>query len=677
MQRLEWYVRRLRGMSAGEIAWRLRSHLRDTADRVRVGLGRVPRPRSLAEAVAAAPGFAVSDLPVGAWREAQGQERAWREALTARADQAVAHRLSFFDLVDHPLGDPIDWNRDHSSGKAAPMGFAAAIDYRDFAVTGDCKLVWEPSRHQHLVVLGRAYRATGDPRYARAVALQLESWLDQSPFGRGMNWRSPLELAIRLINWVWALGLIEGSGALDGALRERVVHAAWLHLWDVARKFSRGSSANNHVIGEAAGVFIGASFFEGFAESAEWRRESASILEQQCLAQTHEDGGNKEQAFAYHLFVLEFLLLAGRVARLKDHAFSPAYWSALERMLEFAGALTEGGDEPPAFGDADDGYVLDLGDPRAPQALLSSGALLFERPDLKRWSGGFRQSSAWLFGAGARERFAALPEPPPAPLASRAFPDTGYYLLQTGTPSASDRISVLFDCGELGFGTIAAHGHADALSLTLRAFGTDVMVDPGTYDYFTHADWRRYFRGTAAHNTVEIDDTDQSEMLGLFLWGARARARCIRFQPDAGGGEVTGEHDGYERGLEDPVSHRRTVRLEGGARVVTVVDEIHTDGFHHAAVRFHLAEHCRVAARDENRIEIQVADRGVVVLEMDSRLVVEALVGSTSPIAGWVSRGYHRKTAATTLVGRAECAGKTVFVCRIEVLPPGVGAVVS
>jgi hypothetical protein len=675
VQRLEWYVRRLRGMSAGEIAWRLRSHLRDTVDRARVGLGRVPRPHDLDRALSAAPGFPVTDLSPGGWRDARGEERSWCDALVAQADRAAAHRLSFFDLEDRHLGDPIDWNRDHSAGKAAPMGFAAGIDYRDFAETGDCKLVWEPSRHQHLVVLGRAYRATGDARYAQAVAGQLRSWLDQCPFGQGMQWRSPLELAIRLINWVWALGLVEGAGVIEGPLRERVLHAAWLHMWDVVRKFSQGSSANNHVIGEAAGVFIGASYFTGFADAAGWRRRSAAVLERECLAQTHADGGNKEQAFAYHLFVLEFLLLAWQVGRATGQPFSAAYGSAVERMLEFAGAMGEAGDEPPAYGDADDGYVLDLGEPRRPEPLLATGALLTGRGDLKRWSGGFRQSTRWLLGQDARTRFEALPVEAPAALASRAFPDTGYYLLQSGTPSGADRIGVLFDCGELGFGSIAAHGHADALSVTLRAFGTDVLVDPGTYDYFTHAEWRRYFRSTAAHNTVEIDERDQSQMLGLFLWGDRAHARCVRFQPDAAGGEVTGEHDGYERGLEDPVSHRRTVRLEGAARAVTVVDEIHTDGYHRAAVRFHLAEHCRVAARDGNRIEIRVADRGVVILEMDSRLAVDTLEGSTAPIGGWVSRGYHRKVPATTLVGRAECAGDTVFVCRIEVLPPGVGAV--
>jgi len=106
------------------------------------------------------------------------------------------------------------------------------------------------------------------------------------------------------------------------------------------------------------------------------------------------------------------------------------------------------------------------------------------------------------------------------------------------------------DCGELGLGAIAAHGHADALSLALRAFGTDVLVDPGTYDYFTHRAWRDHFRSTRA-TTRSRWTAGQSEMLGLFLWGARARARCLRFEPAPGGGELVVEHDGYAR-LADP-----------------------------------------------------------------------------------------------------------------------------
>ncbi len=131
---------------------------------------------------------------------------------------------------------------------------------------------------------------------------------------------------------------------------------------------------------------------------------------------------------------------------------------------------------------------------------------------------------------------------------SEAFPDTGLYLLQAGAAASPDRLSVTLDAGPLGYGVLAAHGHADALAVTLRIGGHDVLVDPGTYDYFTHPEWRTYFRGTPAHNTVTIDDANQSEMLGPFLWGRR------------GGGEVYGV-----------VAHRRRRQLPRDPRRISTV----------------------------------------------------------------------------------------------------------
>jgi len=248
-------------MSAGEVAWRAVGRLRDAELWGRLALRLEPRPRASDPGDAGAcadPGFRVCDLRVGEWAVPErDEERQWRDRLVAHAEQVARHRLSFFDLVDRHLGDPIDWNRDHGSGRKAPLRFAPLVDYRDYDVTGDAKVVWEPNRHHHLVVLGRAYRATGDVRFAAVLVEQLESWLEQCPFGRGMNWRSPLELAIRLINWVWAIDLIRESGLVTGKFQNRLRHTVYLHLWEITRKYSRGSSANNHRIGEAAGVFIG------------------------------------------------------------------------------------------------------------------------------------------------------------------------------------------------------------------------------------------------------------------------------------------------------------------------------------------------------------------------------------------------------------------------------------
>jgi hypothetical protein len=189
------------------------------------------------------------------------------------------------------------------------------------------------------------------------------------------------------------------------------------------------------------------------------------------------------------------------------------------------------------------------------------------------------------------------------------------------------------------------------------------LVDPGTYDYFSYPKWLEYFRSTRAHNTVVIDGRDQSEMLGLFLWGQRAKADCLSWQPTDVGGKVVGKHDGYMH-LDDPVTHKRMLDLEGQELVVR--DDIITRGKHEIEVFFHLAEHCVVNPAGRNRYLVDVGP-GTVEIELDPRLKVEEFRGSEDPICGWVSRGYHQKEASTTLVGRCTGEGNTCLVYRIDI----------
>jgi hypothetical protein len=340
-------------------------------------------------------------------------------------------------------------------------------------------------------------------------------------------------------------------------------------------------------------------------------------------------------------------------------------------MIEFVGAFSEGGSALPMIGDSDEGYVLDLGDSRDLRALFCVGAGLFQRPDFKAWAGSYAESARWLLGRLDRADFDAMaPMPVDGQLVSRALPESGYYLLQCGHRGGGDRISVVFDCGALGFKSIAAHGHADALSFTLRAFGCDVSVDPGTYDYFSHPAWRAYFRSTRAHNAVVVDGLDQSPILGPFLWGRHAKARCVGWQPRVQGGKVVGEHDGYMR-LKDPALHRRTIELDERSRALSIQDDIVAGGSHEIAMYFHLGEDAVLSVERPNRYRIAVGG-GAVILDIDGRLSVEILAGSEQPIGGWISRGYHRKAPSTTLVARGQCAGQNSYVSQIEVgqLPP-------
>ena len=658
-------------MTPAELAWRVGSRLRDESDRYRVKWGLYPHlPPGLSLYPHDGARSRLCSAPVGAWRNGQteGLPPGWLSRLERRADAIADHRFTFFDLENVDVGSPIAWNRDHASGIDAPMGFAAGIDYRDQRVAGDAKVVWEPNRHHQLVVLARAYRATGDDRYAAAVVEQLESWLMACPFGYGMNWRSPLELAVRLINWVWSLDFIAEYRGMPATVQSRVLESVYLHVWDVARKYSRGSSANNHLIGEACGVFVATSYFPQLPGAAEWRRESQAILEREIAAQTYPSGATREQAFGYHLFVLQFFLFAGVIARRSAADFSSAYWEALERMFRFAGALAEGG-PPPSFGDADDGYVLDLGDaPRDVAALMRVGQSLFPGSSLAG-AAAQAESAFWIFGPNAAGSHVAPADGAvPAPLESRAFPDAGYYLLQWGAPAERDRVSVLFDCGELGFTALAAHGHADALSFTVRAFGVDMFVDPGTFDYFTYPEWRQYFRSTPAHNTVGIDGQDQSVLLGSFLWGARANARCIDWQPRDGGGTVAGEHDGYTR-LPDPVTCSRSLTLDPSTRTLRIVDRVSAKGRHQVALYFHLSEFCAVEKRGSD-VHIDCGE-GRAVLRIAGGLNIELNRGGGPEQGGWVSRGYHRKAPSWSITARTETDGSAEFTSVLEILAPG------
>ena len=655
-------------MPPGEIRWRIAGKLRDQVGRFQLDRAARAADRPAHRDAERRPVTVSLRPPMTADR----LDANCTDQLLSYADALCRNRLSIFNLDRVDVSPAINWNYDYSSRRSTPLTYAPRIDYRDYATVGDAKFVWEPNRHQHLVVLGRAFCVTGDRRYAQTLVDQMASWMDACPYGRGMNWRSPLELAIRLVNWAWALDLIRDSDLPSSQLWHRILASVRLHLREITRKYSRYSSANNHLIGEAAGVFIASRFFATLNNAATWAADSHRILTREIDRQTHADGGNREQALGYHMFVIEFFVLAGLAGRRTGMDFPKSYWRRLEAMFDYLAAFVEGGDHPPMYGDCDDGYVLDCGGwPDRPRALLGVGAALFDRPDLGRISRGVGEPAHWLLGDDTADRMTArlAIEPSEMRISSRALDTSGYYLLQTGcvTPDGDDRLSVILDCGTLGFGSLAAHGHADALSFTLRAYGEDILVDPGTYDYFTHPQWRAYFRGTRAHNTVLIDERDQSQMTGPFLWGERAAARCVEWRPTEDGGSVLGEHNGYA-GLSDPVIHQRRVQVSGSGGLVSITDHLRGRADHTAVMYLHFAENVRVDPLGHNCYRAR-SRRGEATIEFAHELSVTSVRGSEAPIQGWVSRAYHHKAPSTTLVGRWAFAGESRVVTHIRVQP--------
>ena len=582
----------------------------------------------------------------------------------AAAERAAMGRVDVFALADVDLGLPPRWNRDPKTGIEAPLRFGKTLDYRDPDLVGDIKYLWEPNRHLHLVTLAQAYALTRRRRYFDALIEQLDSWFLACPYGMGANWSSALEAGIRLVNWSLAWQLIGGHEALDADVRARWLKSVYQHARFVRHWFSAHSSANNHLLGEATGLYVAALTWPHWPEAADWLAVSKRIIEREALKQVAPDGVSREQALWYQQFALDMLLVALLAGRANGERFAAPFESRIEAMIDFIGCIMDAGGNVPMFGDADDGALVRLvpGAASPFRSALGIGALLFRRGDFKLKAGAIDDKARWLFGEPADAAFAALePEATRLPL-RQAFADGGYYILGCDFDTPRE-VRVVVDAGPLGYTAIAAHGHADALSFTLSAHGREFLIDPGTYAYHTQPAWREYFRGTSAHNTLRIDGLDQSEQGGNFLWLRKARAGCSLWLSTAESDSFEGWQDGYAH-LADPVKHRRLVSFDKRARRLAVEDHLDMQGSHDVELFFHCAEACSVdavpggfvLARDGVAVRISLPPCG------DSTLHK----GELAPILGWASRAFDRRAPTHTIAWRARLAGPALLRTEIQ-----------
>ncbi len=648
---LSWYARRLTRMSTREVALRVGDEARRAvAVHTLAGRADAPAPGLLPQRSFASP------VPVAAVELVLPHDVA---ALTSAADRLLEGRWSVLGRERTDLLDP-DWFLDPFSGVRAPHDVLAfRIDHRDPGVTGDVKQVWELSRHQHVTVLAGAYWLTGEDEYAEAAAAQLRSWWAANPVLRGVHWTSGIELGLRLVSWAWTRRLLDGwSGVRDLFEDDDTALAQLRWHQEHLRGFpSRGSSANNHAVVETCGRLVAACAFPWFEESERWRVEAGRQLRRHLRANTFDSGLNREQTSDYHRFVCEMAALALVEARTAGHPEDGPEADQVAAGLDAAAALLDVRGRPPRNGDGDEGRALLLADPAEDpwEQLLGLGqALVGAQPWWPRRRGGVVSVLvAGLLGPAAPEDGQhARPGTRPD-----VFEDAGLALLRT-PQGEHPEIWCRVDGGPHGFGSLAAHAHADALSLEVRHDGVEVLADPGTYCYHGEPRWRDYFRSTAAHNTIEVDGLDQSTSGGPFLWTQHARTHVDRV--DVGDRDVqvwSAHHTGYAR-LDPALRHSRTVRLERFSGALQVLDELRASRVHALRMSYHLGPEVEAELRGSlARLSWRRPGRTrpvVALLHLPVGLEWTWHRGEEEPPLGWWSEGLGRRRPSTTLVGRGE-----------------------
>ncbi len=652
---IEFMIKRLMRMSAREINHRFVTQFQHVVDQTKVGKDGFDD--QLTETPSS---LFCDDLVLPVYRD-----------LIREADLICNNQFDLFALHPCDAGKIINFHKDYKSGLSAPQDkYCYKIDYRNAAVIGDVKYIWETNRHLQLTQLALAYNMTNDQKYATKCLELLREWLTQNPFMMGINWTSALELGIRLINWTFTMHLLEGR--IDGETHQNWVNSIYQHCWYIDRNFSRFSSANNHLIGEAAGLFVASTALPRFNKSEKWQDRSFNILVSEATKQQHSDGVNKEQAIAYQQFVLDFLLIAGLVGERYGKHFPATYWYTVEAMCEYLHAMENVQGILPHIGDEDDGYVIDAGQKRigAHRSILNTAARLFNRREWQDQQNPRDLKTELLVGIASLEPEKILSKIPSDPENAiikteeirEAFTEGGYYLLQHHRGTENEQ-KLIFDCGPLGYLSIAAHGHADALSIYFSAGGCPIFIDPGTYAYHAHKKWRNYFRSTKAHNTVCVDNEDQSAIAGNFMWSQKATATLLDYQK---GVSVKGKHDGYSRFGKTGVIHQREVVYDQSANEWHIIDELIGKGRHTIDICFHLDQSCRIHSQEETYVAIQFP-KGICRLAFEKGMDCHLYFGEDALPLGWQSTAYDLKEPTHTLILSKTMEGNETILTTFQV----------
>ncbi|MFN2607543.1 MAG: heparinase II/III family protein [Acidimicrobiales bacterium] len=415
------------------------------------------------------------------------------------------------------------------------------------------------SYHLHYAEWAWSFAAHPDRPWAQAAFARLwRSWRVSTTFGRWDEW-SPYVASLR----AWALCATFGELAAGTPLEAAMIHDLRVHLGYLRRHLELDVGGNHLVKNLKALVGLGVFLGDDRTVAAAVRR-MADQLPLQVLA----DGGHYERSPSYHCQVLGDLLDVG-------------------------GLLAAAG-RPPVEG-LDDAVV-----------------------SMRRWLAAMRLpdgdvpllNDCTLVGTHRLDLLAPAPPPPPGD-GLVALRDSGYVVARRG------RLHLVADAGPPCPPELPAHAHADCLTFVLAVDGRRLVVDGGTSTYEAGAR-RDHERSTAAHNTVEVDGENQTEVWGAFRAGRRARASLERA---SGGGtrdvEIVGGHDGYRR-LPGGVTHRRAWVV--GTDRLDVTDRLDGGGRHRVVTRWHLAPGTDARVVDGGRVAIGGAELcfegvGTVVVE--------------------------------------------------------------
>ncbi len=560
------------------------------------------------------------------------------EEVIKRADGICRHQFKWICPNSPEFGEKINWHSNFEDDRNWPLDFYMDLDYSSEKRIGDVRQTWELNRHQYFVTLGKAYIITGNEKYAKEFVDELRDWIEKNPIPFGINWLHSQETALRMQSWIWAFYIFRNSQHFNLELKTLFFKSLYKHAEYTYWHLSRHLVTHNHLISEICGLIIFYSVFPEFKSAEKKFNELIKILKQELIKQIWENGPSGELSTNYHLFVLDSFLITKIVLEKIGISLSDECDKRIEKMIEYAMFMVRPDGSIPKIGDNDSGRAFRLVDYNTNdrRSYLSTGAVLFNRPDFKYVSQKLSVETLMLLGEKGYDIYKAIiPEAPEKK--SVFYKEAGIGFFRNGWNEKSDYLAFRGGPTVLRNNVSVSHNHADYLSFEYLTNGKTIFNDPSTYLYGKDDKWRYYFRKTRAHNTIEIDESDSLNVTSTrFGIPKLYKSKLYEFRSEAEFDYIDMSHSGYQK---IGITHRRKL-LYYRTKFILITDIINGSGKHKINPFFNLdnnkvlSEDSNILISADNKTKLKLIP--IAEFEIKNRI----LSGIENPVDGWSSTQY-------------------------------------
>jgi hypothetical protein len=320
----------------------------------------------------------------------------------------------------------------------------------------------------------------------------------------------------------------------------------------------------NHLLENALAILIGSAYFNNDL----WFKTASKLVAVQLDEQILKDGAHYEQSSMYHCIILTRILDTIQIMENVENSFEKAeivkkLREDAAKMQAYLKAIAFINGDIPMVNDSASGVAID------PMEIFNYAQKL-----------GILNSEIILSESGYRK-----------------------YI--------NDDFELFADYGDLLPSYQPGHAHSDTFNIIVYQRGIPFLVEMGTSTYQNN-ERRKLERSSLAHNTVVVNNENQSDVWGAFRVGKRAKVMGLIETKNS----IEAFHNGYS---SFGVFHKRRIEIE--SRIISIEDTITAKKQIDSEALFHLHPDVQIIEKTNTTL---VTNLGILAFNNSSSFTISS-----------------------------------------------------